>query len=142
MKTVNIKNIKTVVIAVKNLLDKSEWVVNEADNSFYKDLYHGFVISYDADKYNLTDIYSIVKTSIVKTSEANLRTIKHSMRVSNASAGDTIKVKVRHNKNSISYDYIKSFASVIDIDLIVKDTNADYIIAYNKNIDKWEYIAA
>lgn len=137
MKAKNIKNTKTVVIAVRYLLDKSEWVVNEADNSFYKDLYHGFVISYDADKYNLTDIYSIVKTS-----EANLRSIKHSMRVSNASAGDTIKVKVRHNKNSISYDYIKSFASVIDMDFIVKDTNANYVIAYNKNIDKWEYIAA
>jgi len=137
MKTMNIKNRKTVVIAVKYLLDKTDWVVNEADNSFYKDLYHGFVISYDADKYSLTDIYSIVKTS-----EANLSSIKHSMRVSNASAGDTIKVKVRHNKNSISYDYIKSFASVIDLNLILKDTNADYIIAYNKNIDKWESIAA
>lgn len=135
MKTMNIKNMKTVVIAVKYLLDKTEWVVNEADNSFYKDLYHGFVISYDADKYNLTDIYSIVKTA-----EANLSSIKHSMLVSNASVGDTIKV--RHNKNSISYDYIKSFASVIDMDLIIKDTNADYIIAYNKDIDKWESIAA
>lgn len=135
MKTTNIKNIKTVVIAVKYLLDKTDWVVNEADNSFYKDLYHGFVISYDADKYNLTDIYSIVKTA-----KANLSSIKHSMYVSNASVGDTIKVK--HNKNSINYDYIKSFASVIDMDLIVKDTNADYIIAYNKDIDKWESIAA